>query len=119
MDFATRTKLPGARAKILSLFSRPESEIQDHVHSQGQGPARHVPLQSFHQTVPAIVVWIFCVLPEETDVPLIDGQSKCRVFMLSARASVVLPEHGSPTIRWRVATSGLRCCVAVLARRGP
>jgi hypothetical protein len=76
MYLATCAKLPGTRAIVFSLFASPKTEIQYHVYSQGQSPARNVPLQGFNEPVPAIV------LTKETYVPLIDCQSKCRVLML-------------------------------------
>jgi hypothetical protein len=65
MYLATCAKLPGTRAIVFSLFASPKTEIQYHVYSQGQSPARNVPF-----------------LTKETYVPLIDCQSKCRVLML-------------------------------------
>jgi hypothetical protein len=82
MYLATCAKLPGTRAIVFSLFASPKTEIQYHVYSQGQSPARNVPLQGFNEPVPAIVLWIFCILTKETYVPLIECQSKCRVLTL-------------------------------------
>ncbi len=86
VDLAACAKLPGTRAIVLPLFASPEAEIEHHLHSEGESPARDLPLQRFDEPVPAIVLWLLCILTKETYVPLIGRQPKGRVLALE-RAS--------------------------------
>ncbi len=96
MDLAPCAKFPGTRAIVFSLFASPETKVEYHVDSQDQSPARHVPLQGFKGPVPSIVLWIFCILPKETDVPFIDSQSKCGVLLFERSSQGRLAGTGKP-----------------------
>jgi len=85
MNFATRSKLLGSRPVVFSLFPRPKAEIKDHVRSQHKRPTGHLPMQGFDERMPDVMLWVFCILTEESQLPFIRREAKRRalIFKLS------------------------------------
>ena len=48
-----------------------------HLSSQHKRSAGHIPKKRFNEAMSGVVLWIFCVLTKEAQVPLIKRQPKC------------------------------------------
>ncbi len=85
MDFATRPKQLRSRAIVFSFFPCPKAKIKYHIGSQHKRPTSQLPKQGFNETMPGVMLWRFCILPEETQLPFIGRESKRRalIFKLS------------------------------------
>lgn len=81
VNFATGPELLGPRAIVFSFSTRPKAEIEDHIRSQHERTARHLPKQGFDETMPDVVLGVFCILPEETQLPFIRREAKRRALM--------------------------------------
>lgn len=85
MHFAPRPKLLRSRAIVFTFFACPKAKIKYHIRSQHKRPTGHLPKQGLNESMPGVMLWLFCILTEETQLPFIGRESKRRalIFKLS------------------------------------